>query len=213
MRAAPLILTALLLGTSGCGDTIEATPGSSRAPESTEKKAFEWPETGPTAVLHIRDYGTIEIALHPDLAPANVANFVRLAEEGFYDGTSFHRVIPDFMIQGGDPNTRDKDPTDDGLGGPGYQIQDEFSDAPHVRGVVSMANTGLPDTGGSQFFIVHNDVPHLDGSYTVLGRVTSGIEVVDAIAAVETDRYGRWGPENRPLESVVVEKVEIRPAG
>ena len=184
------------------------------APETPAAVPFAWPE-GPTthAVLHVHDRGDIEIALYPSLAPKTVANFVKLAEDDFYDGTTFHRVIPGFMIQGGDPNTRDRDPSDDGMGGPGYRIDDEINAAPHLRGVVSMANTGQPNTGGSQFFIVHADSPHLDGKYTVFGRVVSGMEVVDAIAKVEVDVYGRWGPRNRPLENVVIDDVEIRPAG
>ena len=114
------------------------------------------------------------------------------------------------MIQGGDPNTRDKDPNDDGRGGPGYQVEDEFNPAPHARGTLSMANTGRPRTAGSQFFIVVQDARHLDFKHTAFGRVTSGMEVVDAITEVETDVHGRWGPKNRPIANVVVERVEIR---
>lgn len=195
-----LVATAL-----ACGD------GSEHASERGDP--FAWPaSTDTTAVLHVRELGEIEIALYPQLAPETVANFVRLADEGFYDGTSFHRVIPGFMVQGGDPNSRDRDPTNDGLGGPGYQIDDEMNDAPHTRGSLSMANLGRPNSGGSQFFIVHQDAPHLDGKHAVFGRVSAGMEVVDAITEVETDVHGRWGNKNRPIENVVVEKVEIRRA-
>jgi len=206
LEALALIMT---LGLAvACGDRVTATA------EPPKPEPFVWPEgPSPTAVVHIAEMGTIELALYPSLAPATVDNFVKLAAEGFYDGTSFHRVIPGFMIQGGDPNTRDRDPTDDGNGGPGYKIQDEFSDAPHERGVLSMANVGMPDSGGSQFFIVHGDAQHLDHKHTVFGRVVSGIEVVDAITGVETDLHGRWGPKNRPIENVVIEKIEVRPAG
>jgi cyclophilin family peptidyl-prolyl cis-trans isomerase len=149
----------------------------------------------------------------PELAPKAVANFAKLANEGFYDGTTFHRVIPGFMIQGGDPNSRDHDPRNDGAGGPGYGIPDEFSELPQLRGIVSMANRSSPNTGGSQFFIVHKDSPHLDGRYSAFGRIVAGIEVVDAITEVPVDTYGRYGPNDRPHpEPVVIETIRIEPA-
>jgi peptidyl-prolyl cis-trans isomerase B (cyclophilin B) len=119
--------------------------------------------------------GDIELTLYPEYAPKTVNNFVFLAREGFYDGVSFHRVIADFMIQGGDP-------TGTGRGGPGYRFEDEFDGNPlrHERGVISMANAG-PGTNGSQFFITHGPQPHLDGRHTVFGKVTKGQDVVDAI--------------------------------
>jgi peptidyl-prolyl cis-trans isomerase B (cyclophilin B) len=121
------------------------------------------------------DKGMIELELFPEHAPKTVNNFVFLAEEGFYDGVAFHRVIPNFMVQGGDP-------TGTGRGGPGYQFEDEFDDNPltHEQGVISMANAG-PNTNGSQFFITHKPQPHLDGKHTVFGTVVNGQEVVDAI--------------------------------
>lgn len=124
--------------------------------------------------------GDIELELYPEHAPLTVNNFVFLAREGFYDGTTFHRVISDFMIQGGDP-------TGTGRGGPGYRFADEFDGNPlrHERGVISMANAG-PGTNGSQFFITHGPQPHLDGRHTVFGRVTSGQDVVDAIRQGDT---------------------------
>ncbi len=120
--------------------------------------------------------GKIELELYPEHAPLTVNNFVFLAQDGFYDGVAFHRVISNFMIQGGDP-------TGTGRGGPGYRFADELDGNPlrHERGVISMANAG-PDTNGSQFFITHGPQPHLDGRHTVFGRVTSGLEVVDSIA-------------------------------
>ena len=119
--------------------------------------------------------GMIELELFPEHAPKTVNNFVFLAEEGFYDGVAFHRVIPNFMVQGGDP-------TGTGRGGPGYQFEDEFDDNPltHEQGVISMANAG-PNTNGSQFFITHKPQPHLDGKHTVFGTVVNGQEVVDAV--------------------------------
>ncbi|MEE4184947.1 MAG: peptidylprolyl isomerase [Gammaproteobacteria bacterium] len=124
--------------------------------------------------------GTIEIELYADAAPVTVNNFVFLAQEGFYDGVSFHRVIPDFMIQGGDP-------TGSGMGGPGYRFADEFAGNPHTheRGSLSMANAG-PGTNGSQFFICHGPQPHLNGRHTVFGKVVAGIDVVDAIRQGDT---------------------------
>jgi peptidyl-prolyl cis-trans isomerase B (cyclophilin B) len=121
------------------------------------------------------DRGEVALELYPEHAPKTVNNFVFLAREGFYDGVSFHRVIPDFMIQGGDP-------TGSGRGGPGYRFEDELQDNPlrHEKGVISMANAG-PGTNGSQFFITHSPQPHLDGRHTVFGRVVEGQEVVDAI--------------------------------
>jgi peptidyl-prolyl cis-trans isomerase B (cyclophilin B) len=117
------------------------------------------------------------------------------------------------MIQAGDPASRDPDPRLVGGGGPGYEIQDEFSDFPHTRGVVSMANKGGRNSGGSQFFIVHQDSPHLDGRFSVFGRVIEGIEVVDAITEVEIDTYGRYGPTDRPYPvPVVIESVRIERA-
>lgn len=128
------------------------------------------------------DRGTIQLELFPQHAPKTVNNFVFLAQEGFYDGVVFHRVISNFMIQGGDP-------TGSGRGGPGYRFEDEFSGNPlrHERGVISMANAG-PGTNGSQFFITHGPQPHLDGKHTVFGKVTGGLDVVDAIRQGDTMR-------------------------
>jgi cyclophilin family peptidyl-prolyl cis-trans isomerase len=140
--------------------------------------------------------GPIGLELFDDDAPATVDNFVKLAREGFYDGVIFHRVIPDFMIQGGDP-------TGTGTGGPGYSFEDEFNDHPVARGALAMANAG-PNTNGSQFFIVTADAcPWLDGKHTVFGQVTDGMDVVDAISQVET------GAGDRPREDVVIERIDL----
>ena len=163
----------------------------------------------PVAILSIENFGEIRFELIPEIAPATVENFIKLAREKFYDGTTFHRVIPGFMIQGGDPNTRNRDPRDDGIGDPGYRIEDEFSEVSHTRGMVSMANTGKPKSGGSQFFITVKDKPHLDGSYSLFGRVLEGMEVADRITAVERDVYGRHGPKDRPLDNVVIASIRI----
>ncbi len=148
-----------------------------------------------TATLHT-NHGTIELELFDEDAPKTVENFVRLASEGFYDGLSFHRVIPDFMIQGGDPKG-------DGTGGPGYTFEDESNQHRVVRGALAMANAG-PNTNGSQFFIVTADAaPWLDGKHTVFGRIVGGMDVVDAIESVETDA------RDRPLTDVTIERVEL----
>jgi cyclophilin family peptidyl-prolyl cis-trans isomerase len=148
-----------------------------------------------TATLHT-NHGAIEVELHADDAPKTVENFRKLAGDGFYNGVTFHRVIPDFMIQGGDP-------TGTGSGGPGYEFEDEFNDHPVARGALAMANSGA-NTNGSQFFIVTADACQwLDGKHTVFGQVTSGMDVVDAISQVETE------PGDRPRESVVIERVDL----
>ncbi len=147
------------------------------------------------ATLHT-NHGPIEIELFEDDAPKTVDNFVKLARDGFYDGVVFHRVIPDFMIQGGDP-------TGSGMGGPGYTFEDEFNDHKVVRGALAMANAG-PNTNGSQFFVVTAEAtPWLDGKHTVFGQVTQGMDVVDKISSVDTDS------NDKPREPVVIERVEL----
>jgi len=156
----------------------------------------------PKAVIET-SMGNIEIVFMPDKAPGHVKNFVDLAQKGFYDETTFHRVIPGFMIQGGDPNTKNEDRSDDGFGGPGYGIQAEFNDATHARGILSMARSSDPNSAGSQFFIVVKDSPFLDGQYTVFGKVAQGMDVVDKIVNVPRDR------RDNPLQKVVMIKVSI----
>jgi len=126
--------------------------------------------------------------LLPELAPEHVRNFVKLTKEGFYDGTLFHRVIPGFMIQGGDPNTKDPNKKSQwGMGGPGYTIKAEFNSRSHLRGILSMARATDPDSAGSQFFIMHKDSTFLDNEYTVFGEVIEGMETVDKIAGLPRD--------------------------
>ncbi len=131
--------------------------------------------------------GKIVFKLFPDIAPETVRNFKKLAESGFYNGTLFHRVIPGFMIQGGDPNTKQPDKSKWGLGGPGYNIKAEFNSRSHLRGVVSMARAMDPDSAGSQFFIITTDSTFLDGQYTAFGEVIEGIEVADKIVNLPRD--------------------------
>ena len=147
------------------------------------------------ATLHT-SMGAIGVELFDDHAPKTVANFKKLAEDGFYNGVIFHRVIPDFMIQGGDP-------TGTGSGGPGYTFEDEFNDRSVDRGALAMANSG-PNTNGSQFFIVTADAcPWLDGKHTVFGRVTEGMDAVDAISDVDRDS------RDKPHQDVTIERVEL----
>ena len=153
------------------------------------------------AVIETR-FGKIEIRLLPEVAPNHVENFIKLSQSGFYDGTLFHRVIQGFMIQGGDPNTRDQDKSKYGMGGPGYTVKAEFNDRSHVRGAVSMARSQDPDSAGSQFFIVVKDSNFLDRQYTVFGEVVSGMEVADEIVSQQRD-----GQDN-PLERIEM-KIRI----
>ena len=150
--------------------------------------------SNPIVTIEMENGGIIKAELYPEIAPNTVANFVTLVASGFYDGLIFHRVIPGFMIQGGDPKGT-------GMGGPGYSIQGEFArngfrqnNLRHTRGVLSMARSMMPNSAGSQFFIMHADAPHLDGDYAAFGRVTEGMDVVDAIAAAPT------GFQDRPVQ-------------
>lgn len=154
------------------------------------------------AVIQTR-FGDIVLEFFPDVAPIHVENFKKLARSGFYNGTTFHRVIPGFIIQGGDPNSRDDDRGNDGLGGPGYTIKAEFNPRKHLRGTLSMARAMDPNSAGSQFFICLAPQPSLDGQYTVFGRVIKGMSVVDQIANLPRD-----GRDN-PLEPVPMERVFI----
>ena len=140
-------------------------------------------------------FGKIEIQFFEDKAPGHVKNFKDLAKKGFYDGTIFHRVIPGFMIQGGDPNTKSDDRSNHGMGGPGYSIKAEFNDTPHKRGILSMARSQDPNSAGSQFFIVVKDAAFLDGQYTAFGKVLSGMTVADQIVNAPRDR--RDNPNER----------------
>ena len=157
----------------------------------------------PVVTIEMENGGVIRAELYPEIAPNTVNNFISLVRKGFYDGVIFHRVIPGFMIQGGDPNGV-------GTGGPGYTIKGEFSrngfqnDLKHDRGVLSMARTMAPNSAGSQFFIMHDKAPHLDGQYAAFGKVTEGLDVVDAIAAVQCD-YNDKPMQPQRMKHVTVE--------
>jgi peptidyl-prolyl cis-trans isomerase B (cyclophilin B) len=160
-------------------------------------------DTPARAVLETK-FGEIEIELLPGKAPGHVKNFTDLAKKGFYDGTTFHRVIPGFMIQGGDPNTKDPKGSRErhGTGGPGYTIKAEFNDTPHTRGAVSMARAQSPDSAGCQFFIVVKDSHFLDNQYTVFGKVVRGMEAADQVVAAQRDA------RDNPLERIEM-KVRV----
>ena len=161
----------------------------------------------PIVTFEMENGKTITAELYPEIAPNTVANFVSLVQSGFYDGLIFHRVIPGFMIQGGDPQGT-------GMGGPGYTIKGEFArngfkqnNLRHARGVLSMARSMMPNSAGSQFFIMHADAPHLDGDYAAFGKVTEGIEVVDEIANVHTSS------QDRPIVEQKIAKVTVETFG
>ncbi len=159
--------------------------------------------SNPIVTIEMENGGVIKAELYPEIAPNTVANFVTLVQSGFYDGLIFHRVIPGFMIQGGDPQGT-------GMGGPGYSIKGEFArngfrqnNLRHTRGVLSMARSMMPNSAGSQFFIMHADAPHLDGDYAAFGKVTEGLDVVDAIAATPT------GFQDRPVTEQKIKAATV----
>jgi len=166
------------------------------------------PESTELAVLET-NLGRIVIEFKPDVAPGHVANFIKLAKSGFYDGVRFHRVIPGFMIQCGDPNTKSGPRSMHGTGGPGYEIDAEFNDITHDRGIVSMARKSDPNSAGSQFFIMHAHRPQLDNQYTVFGEVVEGIAVVDAIADLPRDE------RDNPYDTnpAIIERVTFQAQG
>ena len=162
----------------------------------------------PIVTIEMENGGVIKAELYPEIAPNTVNNFISLVKKGFYDGVIFHRVIPGFMIQGGDPNGI-------GSGGPGYCIKGEFTsngfknDLKHTRGVLSMARTNIPDSAGSQFFIMHKDAPHLDREYAAFGKVTEGMEVVDQIACVNRNMISNKPKVDQRMKTVTVETFGV----
>ena len=186
-----------------------STDAQENVPSAAESKTDETNKTeenstmqNPVATITMKDGGVMKLELYPDVAPNTVKNFISLANAGFYDGLTFHRIIAGFMIQGGDPNGT-------GSGGPGYSIKGEFTsngfknDLKHKRGVISMARTMIPDSAGSQFFIMHADYPYLDGEYAAFGMLLEGFDVLDAIATVQTNR------NDAPLTPVVIDTIRV----
>lgn len=216
-----MMVAAMMLATAACGDKKDSTNSatSNEATTQTETKQdtvskqeedtmSEYPfelittkEPIP-ATIEIEGYGTVKLELYPDIAPISVSNFQHLANSGYYDGLTFHRIIEGFMIQGGCP-------LGNGTGGPGYHIKGEFiqngvpNSLSHTKGVISMARSSMPDSAGSQFFIMHEDAPYLDGQYAAFGKVISGQEVVDAVATVETN------VGDAPINPVVIQSVKV----
>ena len=158
-----------------------------------------------TAIIETK-FGDITLKFFPEVAPNHVNSFIELAKDGFYDGTTFHRVVPGFVIQGGDPNTKSDDRSRHGMGGPGFTLKAEFSKLPHKRGTLSMARAAHPDSAGSQFFICVADAPFLDGEYTVFGEVVKGMDVVDKIVSQPKDQ--RDNPIDRVEMQVKIEGPE-----
>ncbi len=190
---------------AGCSNEKPAAPAAPVAAAVTNQTPAT-PKTGDVAVITTSE-GVMVIEFYPDLAPKHVFNFETLAKKGFYDGTAFHRVIPGFMIQGGDPNTKDDSAKGSwGMGGPGYTVNAEFNSKHHARGIVSMARSQDPNSAGSQFFICHGDAGFLDGQYTVFGNLIKGFDVLDKIATTPTEQ------PDRPLKRVNIESIKIVPA-
>ncbi|MDM5332058.1 peptidylprolyl isomerase [Ureibacillus composti] len=201
-------LMAIVFVLTGCGTSSESGQSDGNtAKESNEKTDYSSAvKENPIVTITMSNEEKIVIELEPSTAPNTVANFISLVEDGFYDGLIFHRVIPDFMIQGGDPSGN-------GTGDPGYSIEGEFSsngfenNLKHERGVISMARSSNPNSAGSQFFIMVEAAPHLDGEYAAFGKVIEGMETVDAIVAVERDAA------DKPLEEQKMQKVEVDTKG
>ena len=164
------------------------------------------PKELPVATIEFKDFGSVEVELYPHIAPNTVNNFISLANTRFYDGLTFHRIIKDFMIQGGDPDGT-------GMGGPGYSIKGEFTnnkfenDLAHTEGVISMARSQSKNSAGSQFFIVTKDAPHLDGQYASFGKVINGMDIIHEIENVETDG------NDKPIKNVIIESVKVDTKG
>jgi len=193
LRLIPVLLLSALYVTSFAQGLKTGAPGAV-APNVGEK----------VAVIDT-NYGRIILKFFPSLAPGHVKNFEKLAEKGFYDMTKFHRVIPGFMIQGGDPNTKPGATGQPGTGGPGYTIKAEFNNHHHAPGILSMARSQNPDSAGSQFFITVADAPSLDGQYTVFGQVVQGMDVVKKIVSLPRDQMDMPTPD-----SAIMKKVRIR---
>ncbi|CEK33452.1 peptidylprolyl isomerase [Paraclostridium sordellii] len=190
-----IMVSSSILIIGGCSKKIEIT-----------NKPLDPPKELPIATINIKDYGTIKAELYPHLAPNTVNNFIELANNEFYNGLIIHRVVKDFVIQGGDPEGS-------GIGGPGYSIKGEFeengfrNDLKHEKGVLSMARSQQPDSAGSQFFIVTKDSPNLDKKYAAFGKVISGIEIVDDINSVEVDK------KDKPKEKIEIESISVDTRG
>jgi len=195
-------LSVIIVGLGLLALTTLATSTEMKFQTFSEKEVATMKET--KAIIHTQ-FGDIEISFYPEVAPNHVNNFISLAKSGFYNGTTFHRVIPGFMIQGGDPNSKSQDRSRHGTGDPGYLLKAEFNSYPHRRGILSMARSQHPDSAGSQFFICVDDARFLDKQYTVFGKVDKGMEVADTIVSQKRDR------KDNPLARVEMTVKIIEP--
>lgn len=199
-------ISAAVIGLVGCASNNTSSKEENKSDETWNQKV-EAPEELPTATIKIKDYGTVVAELYPDKAPNTVNNFISLANSGFYDGLTFHRIIKGFMIQGGCPEGN-------GTGGPGYSIKGEFTkngyeynDLAHTEGVLSMARANDPDSAGSQFFIMADEATHLNGQYAAFGKVTEGLDIIKTINSVKTDS------NDKPLTDVIIEEIRVDTKG
>jgi len=199
MKKAIIVLMMLSMGVLCASASFAQQQPKKFTPEEIKKMS----ET--KAIIETK-FGSITLKFFPEVAPGHVKNFIDLAKKGFYDGTTFHRVIPGFMIQGGDTNSKNPDKRMHGTGGPGYTIKAEFNDRLHKRGTLSMARAASPDSAGSQFFICVKDSPFLDRQYTVFGEVVSGIETVDKIVSQPRDQADN--PNDRIEIKVKIEETK-----
>jgi len=204
-----LIMTSLVLvgcGTSKSNTNKTAENDTKSSSESSETNSSEANKSLPLATISVEGYGVIEAELYPEIAPNTVNNFIDLSNKGFYNNLTFHRIIKDFMIQGGDPKG-------DGTGGPGYSIEGEFTSngfansLKHTKGVLSMARSQDPNSAGSQFFIMTKEASHLDGEYAAFGKVISGLDVLEKIENVKTDS------NDKPKEDVVIKSITVDTKG
>lgn len=194
-------------GLSAAGGASAADPPAKAAPAASKAAA-----AGEEVAILETSRGRMVVEFWEKDAPKTVANFKKLARQGFFDGTGFHRIIKGFMVQAGDPKSKNPKAPDLGTGDPGYKIPDEFNARKHVKGVLSMANSGTPNSAGSQFFVMHAPAPHLDGKYTGFGRLIEGMDVLDAIATSPTGPNAMMGGEkSRPLEWTTMKSVKIVP--
>ncbi len=202
VRSSVLLVAIVALSMPWTCDWVAFGAAKGQKSEGSAKSAKK---EAPRAIIETK-FGKMEIRFFPDRAPNHVENFLKLVREGFYDGTIFHRVIPGFMIQGGDPITKDPNKKQlYGTGGPDHKVKAEFNSTPHKRGIVSMARSGHPDSAGSQFFIVVRDSRHLDNQYTAFGEVASGMEVADQIVNQPQSRHNNMPNERIEIKVQVVE--------
>lgn len=198
------IMTVCMFALIGCGNSSDKVAGSNTQSSSSDSNASD--DKLPIATIEIEGYGEVKAELYPETAPNTVNNFISLANSGFYDNLKFHRIIKDFMIQGGDPQGN-------GTGGPGYKIEGEFTsngfanNLKHTKGVLSMARAQDPNSAGSQFFIMTGDAPHLDGQYAAFGKVISGMDIIEKVGNVETKA------NDVPKEDVVIKSIRVDTKG